>query len=230
MQGAISNAAGEESGLKELAVFFAFAKRSNALQRRRGGAARVMDGDEEDTYESLAEHSHPPRGMQVKLDRGFEQGVYGITIEYAEAAHQIGFKAARRQAMIYAALLREQLGNMAGHILGVTDDASRAGGPHRKFDLENSFLLFDLITEDGHWHDAATTERFRLALLRVDQLWDQDQARVDTRRRAGRQAAFRQRLDALLDGESYRHVDTVTKERLRAEVTALVFPTRGREL
>jgi hypothetical protein len=187
-----------------------------------------MDRDE--IYESLAEHPRPPRGIQVKLDRGFEHGVYGITVEYAEAARQAGFTAARRQALAYAALLREQLGNRDGHALGVTDDASRDGGPQRKFDLESSFLTFDLSTDDGHWHDDAMTKRFRLALLRADQQWDQDQAGGDTRRRAGRQDAFRRRLDALLEGESYRHMDGATKERLLAEVTALVFPPREREL
>ena len=74
------------------------------------------------------------------------------------------------------------------------------------------------------------TARFRLALLRADQQWDQAQAGMDTQRRAGRQDAFRRRLDALLDGESYRHLDAATKERLLAEVTALVFPLKGRGL
>jgi hypothetical protein len=48
-------------------------------------------------------------------------------------------------------------------------------------------------------------------------------------RHSSRRGRFRQRLDALLAGEVYRHVDAATRERLLAEVTALAFPPRGME-
>jgi hypothetical protein len=74
------------------------------------------------------------------------------------------------------------------------------------------------------------TKRFHLVLLQADQQWDQAQAGAHARRRAGRQDAFRQRLETLLDGESYRHLDAATKERRLAEVTALAFAAREPEL
>ena len=184
----------------------------------------------DDEAATLAEHRLRRTGMQVKLDRGFEPGVYGICIEFDRLASQIGFTAARRQALAYGAVLRSQLGSAAGYVLGDAEDASRVGGPGQKFDLDSTFLLFDLATDDGSWRDADMTEQFRLALLRADQHWDQAQAGLDERRRDGRRERFRQRLATLLEGEAYRQVDAATKERLLAEVTAMAFPPKGREL
>jgi hypothetical protein len=190
----------------------------------------MAEDDDEETAAVLTEHPHPPPGLRVKLDKGFKQGIYCTYVEYDALVSQVGFMAARRQALAYGALLRGQLGRMAGHALDDTDDASHSGDPRRKYDLESTFLSFALTTDDGRWHDAAMTERFRIALLRADQQWDQAQAGVDARRRDGRREAFRHRLDTLLAGESYRQVDAATKERLLAEITALVFPPKGREL
>jgi hypothetical protein len=92
-----------------------------------------------------------------------------------------------------------------------------------------TFLSFAITAEDGHYHDAALKERFRIALLRADQEWDQVQARAGDKRRDSRRDRFRQRLDTLLASEVYRHVDGVTKERLLSEVTELAFPPKGRE-
>ncbi len=116
-----------------------------------------------------------------------------------------------------------------GYELGDTEDATRHGGRGRKRDLEATFLSFPITSADGLYHDADMRKRFRLALLRADQQWDQAQAGVDARRRTGRQDAFRRRLDALLQSESYRHLDGATKERLLAEVTALVLAGKERE-
>ena len=43
-------------------------------------------------------------------------------------------------------------------------------------------------------------------------------------------ARFRQKLETLLEAEAYRQLDGTTKERLLAEITALAFPPKGREL
>jgi hypothetical protein len=192
--------------------------------------ARMTGFDEEESYESLTEHRLGRSGLLVKLDRGFEPGVYGVCIEYNGLADRVGFTAARRQALDYASRLHEQLARTTNYAIDDIEDASHSGDPRCKRDLACSFLSFALTSEDGHWHDAAIMERFRVALLRADQERDQHQAGVDERRRAGRQAAFRRHLDALLAGESYRHLDGPTKERLLVEVTALVFPPKGRGL
>lgn len=184
--------------------------------------------DEEESYESLAEHRLGGSDMLVKLDRGFEQGVYGVCIDYGPLAARVGFTAARRQALDYASRLHGQLNRTEGYAIDDIDDASRNGGPGRKRDLECSFLSFALTSEDGRWHDAAIKERFRIALLRADQERDQHQAGVDQRRHADRRERFRQRLDVLLEGEAYQQMDAATKERLLAEVTELVFPPQGR--
>jgi hypothetical protein len=183
-----------------------------------------------ESNESLAEHRLGRSGMVVKLDRGFEQGVYGIVVEYDELAAKVGFSAARRQALDYAGRLRGQLSRMARYEVEEIEDASRSGDPRRKRDLESTFLSFAVTTHDGRWRDPDMTERFQVALLRTDQQRDQMQAREDGRRRDGRRETFRRRLDALLSGEPYRTVDAGTKERLLAEVTDLAVPSRGREL
>ncbi len=94
--------------------------------------------------------------------------------------------------------------------------------------MENTFLSIAVTSEDGRWHDKAIRESFRVALLRADQAWDQMQAGKDEERRDSLRERFRQRLGTLLDGEAYRHVDAATKERLLAEVKALVFSPKGR--
>jgi hypothetical protein len=84
-----------------------------------------------ESYESLAEHQLGRSGLVVKLDRGFEQGVYGIVVEYGEMAARVGFSAARRQALDYAARLRGQLSRMAGYEVEEMEDlpgAATSGG------------------------------------------------------------------------------------------------------
>ena len=98
----------------------------------------------------------------------------------------------------------------------------------RRRDLECTFLSFPLTMDNGHWHDTAMKQQFRLALLRANQEWDQIKARRDTQRHLGRREAFGQRLGALLEGDAYRHLDAATKERLLAEVTELAFSPKGR--
>jgi hypothetical protein len=190
----------------------------------------MTDWSDEEPYESLATHRLGRSGLLVKLDRGFEPGVYGICIEYRGLADKIGFTAARRQALDYAARLHRQLAGLAGYALDAIEDDSRNGGPGRKRHLENQFLYFALTSEDGRWHDDAIKERFRIALLRADQERDQHQAGLDERRRDDRRERFRERLETMLAGEAYRQMDGTMKERLLAEVTALVFPTKGRGL
>jgi len=189
----------------------------------------TADGGEE-FCEALTEHRLGRTGVQIKLDKGFAEGVYCVYVEYDRLAERVGFEAARREAMQYGALLKEQLGRTAGYALGDTEDASRSGDKRRRRDLECTFLSFPLTMDDGHWHDTAMKQRFRLAVLRADQELDQIKARRDTQRHRGRQEAFRQRLSTMLDGDAYRQLDAETKEHLLAEVTALAFPPKGREL
>ena len=195
--------------------------------RRRGRTLRMTDLGKGESYESLAEHQLGRSGLVVKLDRGFEQGVYGIVVEYDEMAAKVGFSAARRQALDYAARLRGQLSRMARYDVEEIEDASQSGDERRKRDLESTFLAFGVTTHDGRWRDPDMKEGFQVALLRTDQQRDQMQAREDARRRDGRRQAFRRRLDTLLSGEPYRTIEGATKERLLAEVTALAFPTKG---
>ena len=186
--------------------------------------------NEEESYQSLAKHRLGRSGLLVKLDRGFEPGVYGVCIEYHGLSDRVGFTAARRQALAYASRLHGQLAGTEGYAIDAIEDDSRSGGPGRKRDLECKFLYFALTSEDGRWHDAAIKERFRIAMLRADQERDQHQAGRDERQRDDRRERFRQRLERLLEGEAYRQIDAVTKERLLAEVTAMVFPPKVRGL
>src|SRR5689334_22380815 len=140
---------------------------------------------EEESFEVLAEQPHPPMGLRVKLDKGFESGVYCVWIEYELLAERIGFAAAER--------LYEQMGRMAGYRLDVIKDYSHSGDPRRKRDLENTFLSFALTSNDGRWHDAAMKRQFQIAPLRADQEWDQHQAREDAQRRDRRRETFQQR-------------------------------------
>ncbi|HTU23374.1 MAG TPA: hypothetical protein VMG10_35390 [Gemmataceae bacterium] len=190
---------------------------------------RTLDWGEDES-ETLAEHRLGRSDLLVKLDRGFEPGVYGVTIEYQSLSDRVGFAAARRQALDYAARLHGQLARAEGYAIDDIDDASHSGNPQRKRDLECRFLYFALTAEDGSWHDNDIKERFRLALLRADQERDQHRAGVDERKREDRRERFRQRLEGLLEGEAYRQIDAATKERLLAEVTAIVFASRGRGL
>jgi hypothetical protein len=118
---------------------------------------------------------------------------------------------------------------MAGYSPDGIEDFSHSGDPRRKHDLEHTFLSFALTSNDGLWHDAAMKRQFQIAPLRADQQWDQHQARLDAKRRDRQRESFRQRLDTLLEGENFRHIDGATKERLLAEVTALVFLAKGYE-
>ena len=49
------------------------------------------------------------QGLEVKLDRGFESGVYCGYIEFDALASRVGFAAAHRQATDYCSLLPTQL-------------------------------------------------------------------------------------------------------------------------
>ncbi len=190
----------------------------------------MTDWSAEEPYQSLAEHRLGRSDLLVKLDRGFEQGVYGICIDCAPLAECVGFTAARRQALDYAVRLHGQLARVEGYAIDDIEDDSRTGGPGRKRDLDCRFLLFALTSEDGHWHDDTVKERFQIALLRADQQRDQHHADVNEQKRDDRRERFRQRLETLLAGEAYRQMEGAMKERLLAEVTALVFPLKGREL
>jgi len=46
------------------------------------GNRPVMDEREEETYELLAEQRLDRTGLEVKLDRGFAEGIYGVTVEF----------------------------------------------------------------------------------------------------------------------------------------------------
>jgi hypothetical protein len=183
---------------------------------------------EGEEYAPLVEHRLGRTGLVAKLDKGFQQGVYCLYVEYAGLVDRIGFKTARRQAIDYCSRLQMQLANTAGYRLAALEDPSESPDPRRKHDLDNTFMSIAVTSEDGRWHDKAIKERFRIALLRADQAWDQVQAGRDEERRDSRRERFQNRLGMLLNGEAYRHVDAVTKDRLQAEVTAMLFPPRAR--
>src|SRR3954470_24592717 len=175
---------------------------------------RMTGGGDEETYHALADHRLGRRGLQVKLDKGFDEGTYSVYVEFDQLADRVGFTAARRTAGEYCAVLKEQLGRLPGHTLGETEDASRTGGPRRKRDLELTFLSFPVDTGDGRFHDVAMGEQFRVAFLRAGQAWEQADARGQTQRRHTRQERFRRQLAGLLAGDAYAGVDAAVKERL----------------
>jgi len=185
---------------------------------------------ENENWAVLAEHRLERTGLEVKLDKGFEEGTYCVCIEFDELASRQGFTAAHRLAERYCAALKGQLGCRAGYSLGQIEDASRAEGTRRKRDLESTFLSFDITTGDGRFHDARMQEDFRLAFLRAGQAWDQVEARAQAQRRKGREEEFRRQLARLLEGSTYEGIDVATKERLLAEVPALAFARKSMEL
>ena len=186
--------------------------------------------DDQESNAMLAEHRLSRTGLEVKLDRGFAEGTYGVCIEFDDLAARVGFTAARKKAGQYCALLREQLGRFPAYTLTKTEDGSRSRDPQRKRDLESTFLSFAIDSDDGRYHDDAMRRDFRLALLRAGQAWDQAEARTQAKRRDSRQEKFRQQLAGLLDGEAYAQLDPVAKERLLHDIPALAFPPRGIQL
>ncbi len=187
-----------------------------------------MTGDgEEESCEALTVYRQDRLGLQVKLDKGFREGIYSVYVEFDELASRVGFTAARRTAGEYCALLKEQLGRSCAYALGEIEDASRSGDPRRKRDLEMTFLSFAVQTADGRFHDRVMQEQFRVALLRTGQAWEQSEASAQARRRHTRQERFRHQLAALLSGDAYAGVDATIKERLLDEIPALAFGPRG---
>jgi len=187
-----------------------------------------MTAEDGESYEVLVEQRLGRQGLEVKLDRGFEDSVYCVYVEFDGQAGRVGFTAAHRQAEEFCALLNAQLARHSRHSIGEIEDASRTGDRRRRRNLELTYLAFPVVTADGRHHDDAMKEEFRVALLRAGQQWDQAQARADTRRHASRRDAFRERLGALLAGDAYRHMDDTTKERLLEEIPPLAHPPRGR--
>ena len=191
------------------------------------GAGSVMTPEDEESDSVLVEQRLGRQGLEVKLDRGFEDGVYSVYVQFDGLAGRVGFTAAHRQAEEFCALLHAQLARHSRHSIGDIEDASRTGDRRRKRDLELTYLTFPVVTADSRHHDDAVREEFRVALLRAGQQWDQSQARADTRRHASRRDAFRERLGALLAGNDYRHMDDATRERLLEEIPSMAFPPRG---
>jgi hypothetical protein len=183
--------------------------------------------EEEESWEALTVHRLDRLGLHVKLDKGFQEGIYSIDVEFDELAARVGFTAARRTAGEYCALLKEQLRRSCPYALGEIEDASRTGDPRRKRDLELTFLSFAVETADGRFHDRVMRGQFRVALLRAGQAWEQSEAGAQARRRQTRQERFRHQLAALLSSEVYAGVDATIKERLLNEVPALAFSPRG---
>jgi hypothetical protein len=188
----------------------------------------MTENRDEHSYGLLADQRLGRTGLEVKVDRGFAEGRYGVYLHFDDAAANIGFTAARRKASEYFALLKKQLDRLPGYRLGETVDESAVGGPGRKRDLEATYLFFPVETADGRYHDHALREHFRLASLRAGQAWDQTEARSETQRRDRRQEEFRHRLAGLLEGQAYAEVNAGTKERLLHDVPALAFAPKGR--
>lgn len=177
----------------------------------------------------LAEQWLGRSGLLVQIDRGFEEGTYAVIVQFDELAERVGFTVAHRRAGGYLALLREQLGRADDYDVGRTEDTSRDASPGRKRDLETTFLAFRVTARDGQFRDADVREKFRVALLRAGQAWEQQEAREQSARRERRQEEFRGRLSRLLKGAAYAELDAATRERLLAEIPAVAFPARGME-
>ena len=74
-----------------------------------------MTGDgEEETECVLASHRLYRRGLQVKLDKGFDDGTYCVYVEFDELVDRVGFAAARRTAGEYCAHAQGADGSLAG--------------------------------------------------------------------------------------------------------------------
>jgi len=183
---------------------------------------------EGDTYgRPLAEQRMGVGGLHVKLDKGFEHGVYCVYVEFEDLAAKTGFAPAHRKAKEYVALLKDELGQLPGYTLGKIEDSSRQlRGDGRRRDLEMTFLSFPIETSDRRDHDSTLKEQFRVGCLRTGQALEQEHARAQTQRRHARQGKFREQLDQLLHGKAYASIAPAVKERLLTEVVALAFPSR----
>jgi hypothetical protein len=190
----------------------------------------MWDDGEGEQGALLAQQRLDRKGMVVKLDKGFAEGVYCVYIEFYRLASQVAFTAARRKALENGSWLRGQLSRGSGLPIGELEDAALAGGRGRKFDLEATYLSFPVTTEDGRFHDGAMRKEFQVALARVGQAWDQAEARQATQRRVRRQGEFGKQLSGLLEGAAYAHLDQPTKEQLLNDVTALAVRSKEREL
>ena len=73
---------------------------------------------ENENWAVLAEHRLERTGLQVKLDKGFEEGTYSVYIEFDELASRQGFTAAHRLAERYCAALKGQLALSRGVFAG----------------------------------------------------------------------------------------------------------------
>lgn len=184
---------------------------------------------EAEEYELVAEQRLPRSGLLVQIDRGFEDGTYGVCVCYDDRAERSGFEAARRKAGQFCNLLRQQLGQTPSYEVGQVEDASRKAGPGRKRDLENTFLSFSLTARDGRFHDEEVRNQFQMATLRAGLAWDREEARAQTRRRSCRQEEFRGKLEQLLESDPYAKMDAAMRQCLVEDVTALAFPGKGQE-
>src|SRR5580704_11331198 len=105
------------------------------------------DSSEDDSL--LASQRLGRLGLEVKLDKGFEEGTYCIYCEFDGLESQAGFAAARRTAREYCALLKGNFARFPGYELSQVRDGSRSDDPRRKRDLECTFLWFEVQTSDG---------------------------------------------------------------------------------
>jgi hypothetical protein len=153
--------------------------------------------------------------------------MYCVYVEYDDAATAKGFRPAAKSAQAYATLLRQSLSRFTASTVGEVEDPSRNAGHRRKRDLETTFLYFPVTIDDGRRRDLGMAERFRTAVLRADQEWEQAEARMQSQRHQTRQGKFRQRLERLLSSTDYQHLGDATKARLTEEVTRPAFPDKG---
>ena len=91
----------------------------------------MEDGDAE-SWEVLAEHRLGRQGLHVKLDRGFEDGVYCCYVEFEGLAERVGFSARGRVAGEYCELLKAELARRSLHSVDEIIDASRTDDPRRR--------------------------------------------------------------------------------------------------
>ena len=57
-----------------------------------------MTAEDGESYAVLVEQRLGRQGLEVKLDRGFKDGVYCVYVECGDLAARVGFAAAHRQA------------------------------------------------------------------------------------------------------------------------------------
>jgi hypothetical protein len=201
------------------------AHRASTFPGPSAEAGRVMAG-----HHTLVEEPLPREGLLLKLERGFDPGIYCVYVHFDDLASRVGYVPARRRAEEFCRLLANQLDRFAGHSSGEIKYAAGIDVFEPRRQSETMVVGFDTLRADGRYRDKVMMDHFRLAVVRAGQEWDQRQAQGGTQRQDAKRDSFRRQLDTLLGGDAYRHLDVDTRVRLLEEVPPMAFPARGHEL